>query len=89
MKPKSIKSLLALALLAPGALFAQTTAKTTPVGYVTTENLAQDQYNLVGITVHNPTVAAGVLSAESDTAVTTTGVDFTTLLTSGSTYILE
>jgi hypothetical protein len=35
MKPKSIKSLLALALLAPGALFAQTTAKTTPVGYVT------------------------------------------------------
>lgn len=33
MKPKSIKSLLALALLAPGALFAQTTAKTTPVGY--------------------------------------------------------
>ncbi len=34
MKPKSIKSLLALALLAPGALFAQTTAKTTPVGYV-------------------------------------------------------
>jgi hypothetical protein len=35
MKPKSIKSLLALALLAPGALFAQTTAKTTPVGYIT------------------------------------------------------
>jgi len=34
MKPKSIKSLLALALLAPGVLFAQTTAKTTPVGYV-------------------------------------------------------
>jgi uncharacterized protein (TIGR02597 family) len=35
MKPKSIKSLLALALLAPGVLFAQTTAKTTPVGYST------------------------------------------------------
>jgi len=89
MKPKSIKSLLALALLAPGALFAQTTAKTTPVGYVTTENLAQDQYNLVGVTVHNPTVAAGILSAESGTAVTATGVDFTALLTTGKTYILE
>lgn len=34
MKPKTIQSILAAALLAPGALFAQTTATTTPVGYV-------------------------------------------------------
>lgn len=34
MKPKSILTALAVALLAPGALFAQTTATTTPVGYV-------------------------------------------------------
>ena len=38
MKPKSIQSLLAVALLAPGALFAQTTATTTPVGYVSLGN---------------------------------------------------
>ena len=35
MKPKSILTALAAALLAPGALFAQTTATTTPVGYIT------------------------------------------------------
>jgi hypothetical protein len=35
MKPKSILTALTAALLAPGALFAQTTATTTPVGYIT------------------------------------------------------
>ncbi len=34
MKPKTILTGLAAALLAPGALFAQTTATTTPVGYI-------------------------------------------------------
>jgi hypothetical protein len=34
---------------------AQTTAYTTPVGYVT-ETLAPGRFNLVGLTVHNPTV---------------------------------
>jgi len=89
MKPKSINTIMVAALLAPGALFAQTTAKTIPVGYVTTENLVQNQYNLVGVTVHNPTVAAGILTAESASSVTTSGIDFTTLLTIGATYILE
>jgi hypothetical protein len=49
MKPKSIKSLLALALLAPGVLFAQTTAKTTPVGYIT--------HTAAGNTAQNPSGA--------------------------------
>jgi hypothetical protein len=88
MKPKSIKSLLALALLAPGALFAQTTAKTTPVGYVT-EVLTAGQDNFMGLTMHSPTIAAGVLTAEAVDKVTTSGVNFTTLLAANATYILE
>jgi hypothetical protein len=88
MKPKSIKSLLALALLAPGVLFAQTTAKTTPVGYVTTV-LAPNKYNLISVTTHQPTIASGVISAEAADKITTTGVNFSTLLTEGSVYILE
>jgi len=88
MKPKSIKSLLALALLAPGALFAQTTAKTTPVGYHT-ETLVSGQFNLVGMNVHSPVISSGVISAEAADKVTVAGVDFTALLTSGATYVLE
>jgi hypothetical protein len=88
MKPKSIKSLLALALLAPGVLFAQTTAKTTPVGYVT-EVLEPNRDNLIGLTVHSPAVASGVLDSATNETVTDAGVDYTSLLTAGSTYILE
>lgn len=65
------------------------TAYTTPVGYVTSEVLKQNQYTLVGVTVHNPTVAAGMITAESPNSITTTGVDFTALLTTGKTYVLE
>jgi len=88
MKPKSIKSLLALALLAPGALFAQTTAKTTPVGYVT-EVLEPNRDNLIGLTVHSPAVASGVLDSATNATVTDAGVNYTSLLTDGATYILE
>ena len=76
------------ALLAPGALFAQTSSTTIPVGY-TTVALAPDKFTLLSITTQQPTVASGVLTAESASDVTTTGVDFTTLLTTGVTYILE
>lgn len=85
MKPKSIKSLLALALLAPGALFAQTTAKTTPVGYVTS-SLAVG-FNLWGQTVAGQTAAAGTFSAESS-GVLTSSTDFTAALgASGSSLV--
>jgi hypothetical protein len=66
MKPKSIKSLLALALLAPGALFAQTTAKTTPVGYITHEIASGESFapggaaTLISPTLIRPTEFAGV-----------------------------
>ena len=74
------------ALFAVGAANAQ--SSTTPVGYVT-QTLVPNQFNLVGLTVHNPVVSAGVLDAESATSVSDTGVDFSALLTAGATYILE
>jgi len=75
------------AALACGMANAQT-AYTTPVGYVTHE-LGANQFNLLGLTVHQPTIAAGVLDAESSSSVTDTEVNFTTLLTAGSSYVLE
>ncbi len=88
MKPKSIQSLLAVALLAPGALFAQTTATTTPVGYVT-QTVRPNIANLIGINLHNAAVSSGVIDSSTSTSITDTGVNFTSLLTSGKTYILE
>lgn len=79
---------LILAAAASGVAFGAATAYTTPVGY-TTQALPANQFTLVGLTVHNPTVSAGVLSAVSATSVTDSNVNFTTTLTSGATYILE
>lgn len=98
MKPLSY-SLIAAAL-ACGLASAQTTAYTTPVGYVT-KTLTGGRFNLTSLTVHNPTVSAGVISAKDVTlppSVTVTGANFLTLLgtpgdpgTPGTenTYILE
>jgi hypothetical protein len=88
MKPKTIQSLLVAALLAPGALYAQTSSTTTPVGYVT-ETLKPGSYNLIGLTLQNTPVAAGVLTSSDSVSVSASAVDFTALLTSGKTYILE
>jgi hypothetical protein len=75
------------AALACGMANAQT-AYTTPVGY-TTQELAPNQFNLIGVTLHQPSIAAGVLDAESSNSVTDNGVNFTTLLAAGATYVLE
>jgi hypothetical protein len=88
MKPKSILTALAVALLAPGALFAQTTATTTPVGYVT-EILKPEITNIVGLTLHSPTVFSGTITGEAADKLTVASANFTSLLTEGSTYILE
>jgi hypothetical protein len=66
------------------------TAYTTPVGY-TTQTLGAGKFSFVGLTVHNAVVSAGVIDAEAagPNSVTDTGVDFSTLLTAGSTYVLE
>jgi hypothetical protein len=87
MKPLSY-SLIAAAV-ACGFATAQTTAYTTPVGY-TTKALAPNQYTLVGLTVHEATKSAGIITGESANSVTVAGANFTTLLGAfGDTYILE
>ncbi len=70
MKPKSIQSLLAVALLAPGALFAQTTATTTPVGYVSLGDTTAGQPAckaetdvFISIPLSKPAVASGVATS--------------------------
>jgi hypothetical protein len=88
MKSKTIKSIVAVALLAPGALFA-TTATTTPVGY-TTLTLSPG-LNFAGLGVHNPAVVSGTLesfTAGSPNRVTDDQIDLSAFLT-GGTYILE
>jgi uncharacterized protein (TIGR02597 family) len=85
MKPYTYALLAAAAMC---GLAAAETAYTTPVGYVT-ETLAPSRDNLIGLTVHSPTVAAGTLDSATSNSVTDAAVNFGTLLTSGSTYILE
>ena len=75
------------ALLAPGALFAQTTAKTGPVGY---ETIALEAgFNYIGLRLHQPTLAAGVLDAVSSGSVTDNDVNIGALVSSTKTYIVE
>ena len=75
------------ALLAPGALFAQTTAKTGPVGYETV-SLATG-FNYIGLRLHQPTLAAGVLDAVSSSSITDNDVNIGALVSPGKTYIVE
>jgi hypothetical protein len=78
-----------LAAAAACGLAAAETAYTTPVGYVTT-SLPAGQFTFCGLTVHSPTIAAGVIASADSTSVTPAGTwNFTTLLTTGKTYILE
>ena len=84
---------LILAAAASGMAFGAETAYTTPVGY-TTKTLAPNQFNLMGLTVQQPTKAAGVLDAESASTLTDNEVDFVALLGTASppttsTYVLE
>ena len=86
MKPIYSYALLA-AFAAVGSASA-VEAVTTPVGYVT-QTLSPEKYNLVSLTMQNPSVASGVITAEDSAFVATTGVDFTAILTPGTIYILE
>ena len=81
-------SLLAGAMAAGVAVAQPTTATTKPVGYVT-ETIKAGQFNLIGLTVQQPTVRASVLTGINSTSVSDTGVDFTSLLTAGQTYVLK
>jgi uncharacterized protein (TIGR02597 family) len=89
MKPKSIKSLLALALLAPGVLFAQTTAKTTPVGYVTLgnqdssvadgSNLPAGSDSYISLPLDRPSVASVAVASVADGVVNFAGTPLASL----------
>ena len=90
---KTMKSIVffaaaAAALLAPHAALAQTSSATTPVGYVS-QTLPPNAFSFCGLTVHSPVVSTGVLTAATNNSVTHDGVNFSTLLTAGATYILE
>lgn len=87
MKPYTY-SLLAAAL-ACGMAQGAATAYTTPVGYTSNQVALAGQFNLFGLPVHSPTIAAGILDANSATTVTDNEVNFGTTLTAGLTYILE
>lgn len=86
-----MKPIIPFALL--GAFFAVGAAKaasTTPVGY-NTISLPSGQFTFVGLTVHQPVLSAGVLTAESSSSVTAGATDFVALLGApgSATYILE
>lgn len=86
MKPLRY-TLIALAA-ACGFASAQTTAYTTPVGYVT-EPLAPNAFTFLGLTLHQSTASAGVITAAGANYVDVGTTDWTAILTAGATYILE
>jgi hypothetical protein len=83
--------LLSLGALMVTAMYAnaQTTAHTKPTGYVT-HTLKAGQFNLIGLTLHNPVVASGDIQGfTGGTQITDSDVNFANVLTAGKTYILE
>ena len=80
-----------LAAAACGMAFGQT-AYTNPVGYTTTA-LKTGKFNLLGMTVQQPTVLAGVLNVTQSTTAGTlviTGADFSSVVIAASqTYAVE
>lgn len=86
MKNTTITTL--AALLLGSAVVNADPAYTKPAGYVT-HTLKTGQFNLIGLTLHQPVIATGDFTAVSGTTLTDSDVDFGTALTSGKTYILE
>lgn len=87
---KSIIPLTALAAFAvTGSAIAQTPAYSKPSGYFTETIKGDGAFNLIGLTLHQAPIATGSLTAVTSSKVTDVEVNFTTLLTAGSTYILQ
>jgi len=86
MKKATITSLAALMLLGSAGAFAQDTsasAFTTPAGYVT--HTLSEGFNMIGLTLHEPILASGVLSAPNGQDLPTDVSDLESVLgTSGS-----
>ena len=78
-------------LLGTAGAFAQNTsasATTAPVGFVT-HTLQSGQFNLIGVTLHQPILTTGTFTATAATTITNTNTNFSNILTTGVTYILE
>ena len=84
MKSLALAAAAAIALAAAPTVSAQ--AFSNPTGYVT-ETLRAGQFNLIGLTVHQPVEVAGTFDTVSGTTLTSVGAF--SGLTAGSTYILE
>lgn len=84
---KSFISYSFLAAVAASGMAFGAEATTTPVGY-TTEPLVQG-FNAIGLTLNSPVIASGKSSAINSDSVGTDSIDFTSLLSTGSTYILQ
>ncbi len=63
-------------------------AYTTPVGYVT-EEIKATSFNLIGITLHEPSIVSGVITGVTSESISASAVDFSDILTPSLTYILE
>jgi hypothetical protein len=85
MKTQLTFSLLAAAVC---SLANAQTAYTTPVGY-TTQTLAANKMTLVGFNVLKPVVASGLLTSVSGAVLSDSAVNFSSVLTSDKTYVLE
>jgi hypothetical protein len=73
------------ALVFSGVASAQTTATTTPVGYVT--HTLRQGYNALGLTLQTPTLAAGTFETVGATSLTDSDVTYAPI--AGRTYVLE
>ena len=83
---RKIPFILLAAAAACGISFAEPVF-TTPVGYVTVP-LNQGVYNLVGLTLHNPTIVSGTLTSVSSNLVVDDNADFS-VIEQDVVYILE
>jgi hypothetical protein len=86
---KTIIPLTALAaLVASSTAFAQTPAFSKPSGY-TSQTLAPNAFNLVGINVQKPSLVSGSFTAVNGSILSSAGVDFGAVLPAGKMYVLE
>ena len=88
MKHITITTLAAMLLGTAGAFAVESAAYTKPSGFVT-HTLKAGQFNLIGLTLHQPIAVTGAFETVSGTTLTDSDVNFDTALTAGTTYILE
>jgi hypothetical protein len=88
MNTNRFSSLLAFGLLAANVTWAQNTATTTPVGYVT-QTIPPNVFTYCGLTLHSPIIASGVITSSDASSVTQSGFNFDSILTAGDVYVLE